>query len=105
MEFDTLIVNGAVVDGTGAPRYKADVGITADRIAAVGDLSDSQAGRVVDASRLVVAPGFIDMHSHSDVTMLDDPRGESKAHQGVTTEVTGNCGASPFPAGVLGGPS
>ena len=104
MEFDTLIVNGTVVDGTEAPRYKADVGITADRIAAVGELSDSQAGRIIDASGLVVAPGFIDMHSHSDVTMLDDPRGESKAHQGVTTEVTGNCGASPFPAGVLGGP-
>ncbi len=102
MAFDTLILNGTVVDGTGKPSYLADVGIANDRIAAVGALSASEAASRIDAAGCVVTPGFIDMHAHSDVTMLDDPRGESKAHQGVTTEVTGNCGSTPYPAGVLG---
>ena len=78
-----------VVDGSGQPRFEADVGVSRGRIEAVGRLDRAEAARVIDASGLVVAPGFIDMHSHSDVTLLDDPGGESKAHQGVTTEVTG----------------
>ena len=98
MDFDTLIVNGTVVDGTGGPRRRADVGVAGGRIAAVGDLAAQDAGTRIDASGSVVVPGFIDMHSHSDVSMLDDPGGESKAHQGVTTEVTGNCAYSPFPS-------
>ena len=102
MQLDTLIRNGTVIDGTGGLRYQADVGLADCRIAAVGELDDAQAGRVVDAAGLVVCPGFIDMHSHSDVTLLDDPGGESKAFQGVTTEVTGNCGFSPFPIGPSG---
>ena len=102
MQLDTLIRNGTVIDGTGGLRYQADVGLADGRIAAVGELDDAQAGRVVDAAGLVVCPGFIDMHSHSDVTLLDDPGGESKAFQGVTTEVTGNCGFSPFPIGPSG---
>ena len=97
MALDTLIRNGNVIDGTGAPRRAADVGISGGKIAAVGSLGSATAGRTIDATGLVVAPGFIDMHSHSDTTMLDDPGGESKAHQGVTTEVTGNCAFSPFP--------
>ena len=97
MPLDTLIKNGTVIDGTGAPRRAADVGISGGKIAAVGSLGSAAAARTVDATGLVVAPGFIDMHSHSDTTMLDDPGGESKAHQGVTTEVTGNCASSPFP--------
>ena len=103
MAFDTLILNGTVVDGTGAPRYNADVGITNGRIEAIGTLSHAEAARRIDATDHVVAPGFIDMHSHSDITLLDDPGGESKAHQGVTTEVTGNCSYTPWPAGE-GGP-
>jgi N-acyl-D-amino-acid deacylase len=103
MPFDTLILNGTIVDGTNTPRYKADLGLTGGRIAAIGDLGHAEAARRIDATGHVVAPGFIDMHAHSDVTLLDDPGGESKAHQGVTTEVTGNCGYSPFPAGI-GGP-
>ena len=99
MVFDSLIKNGTVIDGTGDLRYDADVGIIGGKIAAIGKLDDAEARRIIDASGLVVAPGFIDMHSHSDVTLLDDPGGESKAHQGVTTEVTGNCGFSPFPIG------
>ena len=99
MAFDVLILNGEIVDGTGTGRYKGDVGIDGDRIAAIGLLAESEARLRIDARGQVVAPGFIDMHSHSDVTLMDDPGGESKVHQGVSTEVTGNCGYSPFPAG------
>ena len=66
-------------------------------------MSHAESARRIDATGHVVAPGFIDMHSHSDITLLDDPGGESKAHQGVTTEVTGNCSYTPWPAG-KGGP-
>lgn len=97
MAFDVLIRNGTVVDGTGKPRYSADVGISTGRIEAIGSLPDAEAERTVDASGHVVAPGFIDMHSHSDRSLLDDPGGESKIHQGVTTEVVGNCASSPYP--------
>ena len=95
MAFDILIKDGMVIDGTGALRREADVGINGDRITALGNLSDAESGRVIDAKGLIVAPGFIDMHSHSDRSLLDDPGGESKVHQGVTTEVVGNCGFSP----------
>ena len=102
MAFDTLILNGDIVDGTGAALFRADVGIADGRISAVGPLVQAQADRRIDATGHVVAPGFIDMHSHSDLTLLDDPGGESKAYQGVTTEVTGNCSYSPFPSGSAG---
>ena len=103
MAFDILILNGVIVDGTGSPRYRGDVGISNGRIEAIGSLVHAEAARRIDAAGHVVAPGFIDMHTHSDVTLFDDPGGDSKAHQGVTTEVTGNCSYSPFPAG-RGGP-
>ena len=99
MAFDTLIKNGTIIDGTGRLRYDADVGIRGGKIEAIGSLEDAEAGRIVDAESLIVAPGFIDMHSHSDMSLFDDPGGESKVHQGVTTEVTGNCSYSPFPLG------
>ncbi len=102
MTFDTLIRNGTIIDGTGRPRFTAHLGIARGRIAAIGTLAGAEAARIVDATGLIVAPGFIDMHTHSDVTLLDDPGGESKAHQGVTTEVVGNCAFSPFPAGQAG---
>ena len=102
MSIDLLIKNGTIVDGTGRLRYDADLGISGGKIEAIGRLEDAEANRVIDASGLIVAPGFIDMHSHSDVTLLDDPGGESKVHQGVTTEVVGNCGFSPFPIGPNG---
>ncbi|MDE2718845.1 MAG: amidohydrolase family protein, partial [Chloroflexota bacterium] len=97
MAFDTLITNATVVDGTNSPRYGADVGLENGKIAAIGQLAETEAGRIIDASGLVLAPGFIDMHTHSDLTLLDDPGGESMAYQGVTTQVTGNCSYSPFP--------
>jgi N-acyl-D-aspartate/D-glutamate deacylase len=99
IEFETLIQGGTVVDGTGAARHRADVGLRGGRIVAVGRLEGATAARVIDATGRVVAPGFIDIHSHSDVTLLDDPGGESKVHQGVTTDVSGNCSYSPFPIG------
>ena len=100
--FDTLILHGTVVDGTGGPSYSGDVGISGGRIAAVGRLAEADSRRKIDARGCVVAPGFIDIHGHSDLTLLEDPGGESKAYQGVTTEVTGNCSFSPFPAGSAG---
>ena len=99
MALDTLIKNGTIIDGTGRLRYDADVGIQGGKIEAIGSLGEAEAGRIVDAEGLIVAPGFIDMHSHSDMSLFDDPGGESKVHQGVTTEVTGNCSYSPFPLG------
>ena len=101
MPFDTLITNATVVDGTNSPRYGADVGLDGGNIAAIGSLREADAERRIDASGLVLAPGFIDMHTHSDLTLLDDPGGESMAYQGVTTQVTGNCSFSPFPMGDL----
>jgi N-acyl-D-amino-acid deacylase len=97
MKADILLRNGTVVDGTGGPPRQADVAIAGGVIVEVGDLSAADAARVFDVPDMVVAPGFIDIHTHSDVTVLLDPRGESKIHQGVTTEVTGNCSFSPFP--------
>jgi N-acyl-D-amino-acid deacylase len=94
---DVKVQGGQVLDGTGAPAVRADVGIQGESIAVVGDLSREPAGRTVDASGLTVTPGFIDMHSHSDWQLWGNPRAESKIRQGVTTEVVGNCGFSPAP--------
>ncbi len=105
MAFDILIRGGTVVDGSGGEAFAADVGVSGGMIAAVGALEEAEAGDDIDAAGHVVAPGFIDMHSHSDLSLLDSPGGESKAHQGVTTEVTGNCSFSPFPAGEGGPPA
>ena len=94
---DIVIRGGTVVDGTGRARYRADVGIAGNRIEAIGDLGHVEAAGTLDAGSLCVSPGFIDMHTHSDLTLLTDPRGQSKVRQGVTTEVVGQCGFSPFP--------
>src|SRR5215468_11871406 len=94
--FDVLIRNGRIVDGTGAPWFRADVGITADRISAIGHLEGFQAATTIDATDLVVAPGFIDLLGQSEFNVLVDGRAASKILQGVTTEVTGE-GASIAP--------
>ena len=87
--FDVLITNGRVVDGSGAPWYRADVGITGDRITAIGRLDGRDAKTRIDAANLVVAPGFIDMLGQSEFNVLADPRAASKITQGITTEITG----------------
>jgi len=97
MDFDIIILNGTVIDGSGTARVRKDVGILKDRIAAVDDLSAARAARTIDASGLVVAPGFIDIHSHADYTLPVQPTADSKIHQGVTTELVGNCGISAAP--------
>jgi len=94
---DIKLSGGRIADGTGAPIRRADVGIAGDAITAVGDLERQPAGRTIDAAGLVVAPGFIDVHSHSDWRLWANRGAESKIRQGVTTEVVGNCGFSPAP--------
>jgi len=94
---DILIQNGTVVDGSGAPGHRADVAIDGDRIAEVGVLEGAQAKTVIDASGCVVTPGFVDMHSHTDFTLPVLPTADSLVHQGITTVVAGQCGASPVP--------
>ncbi len=92
MAFDVLIQNGTVVDGTGAARYGADLGIVAGRIAAIGALHDRDAHLTIDAAGKIVTPGFIDIHQHSDFTPLVNRPCESAVRQGITTAVIGNCG-------------
>ena len=95
--FDVIIKNGKVIDGAGNPWFKADVGINGQKISAIGRLSAEKASKIIDADGLVVSPGFIDMHSHSDLELLVNPKAESKIRQGITTEVIGNCGGSAAP--------
>jgi N-acyl-D-amino-acid deacylase len=87
--FDVVIANGRVVDGTGAPWFRADIGISGDRITAIGNLSSARAGTRIDAAGQVVAPGFIDLLGQSEFNVLVDSRAASKITQGITTEITG----------------
>ncbi|MGE0388072.1 MAG: amidohydrolase family protein [Gammaproteobacteria bacterium] len=91
MPYDLLIRNGTVVDGSGAPRYVADVAVHDGRIAAIGRI-DGAARRRIDAEGLVVCPGFVDGHTHMDAQVFWDPLGSSSCYHGVTTVVMGNCG-------------
>lgn len=95
--FDLLIRNGLVVDGTGGPAYRADVGVAGDRIATIGDLSTSRGETEIDAKGRAVAPGFIDVHTHDDLALFATPDMDFKVSQGVTTVVAGNCGISLAP--------
>ncbi|MBE3571346.1 MAG: D-aminoacylase [Moorella humiferrea] len=96
--FSLLIKNGLVVDGTGRPAFRADVGIQGTKITAVGALDKTPAARVINADGLAVAPGFIDIHSHADAELLRYPEDPAKVSQGVTCEVIGNCGMSLVPS-------
>ena len=95
--FDIVISGGSVIDGTGAPARRADIGLAGDRIAAVGDLAAAQAGERIDARGKSVAPGFIDTHTHDDRALLAMPDMAMKVSQGVTSIVAGNCGVSIAP--------
>ena len=113
-QYDVLFTGGTVIDGTGAPGVRADVAVSGDRIAAVGALEKARAVRTVDAGGRIVAPGFIDAHTHDDNLLLVDPDMTPKTSQGVTTVIAGNCGVSlaplgpgrpvPPPLDLLGGP-
>ena len=94
--YDLIIMNGRIVDGTGNPWFYGDVAVRGDRIVKVGHVGPGRAIRRIDASGMVVAPGFIDMLGQSELNLLIDPRAESKVFQGITTEVTGE-GGSPAP--------
>jgi N-acyl-D-aspartate/D-glutamate deacylase len=101
-DFDILIKNATIVDGTGEPPYKGAVAVKGERIAAVGRLEgdlEKGAGTIIDARGFVTSPGFIDVHNHGDVSILHYPEAEGFLRQGVTTFVGGNCGSSPGPYG------
>ena len=97
MTFDVIIKNGRVVDGAGNPWFRADVGIEDGKIAEINSLIEGDGDKVIDASGLVVSPGFIDIHTHSEITLLINPTGDSHIMQGVTTNLAGNCGGSAAP--------
>ena len=100
---DIIIRNVDILDGSGSPVFHADIGLEGDRMAEIGDLSAATADTVIDGTGLTAAPGFIDIHSHSDFTLPINPRAESKVRQGVTTEVIGQCGSSPAPIDPISG--
>jgi N-acyl-D-amino-acid deacylase len=95
--FDLVLSGGTILDGTGGPPWTADIGLVGDTIAAIGKISHDQAKRTQNVAGMAVSPGFIDIHSHSDYTILRYPTALSRARQGVTTEITGNCGSSMAP--------
>jgi N-acyl-D-aspartate/D-glutamate deacylase len=96
MAYDLLIKNGTIVDGTGAPRFRADVAVAGDRIAAIGKISEG-AKRTIDASDLIVAPGFVDPHTHYDAQICWDPLLSCTSWHGITSVVMGNCGVGVAP--------
>ena len=95
--FDLIIRGGRIIDGSGNPWYYGDVGIRSERITDIGKLDQAEAPRIIEANGRVVCPGFIDMHSHSDIMLLANPKHEPKILQGVTTDVLGLDGLSYAP--------
>ncbi|HOW85309.1 MAG TPA: D-aminoacylase [Candidatus Aminicenantes bacterium] len=96
-DLDLLIAGGTVYDGSGGPPVRADVGVSGGAIREIGRVRRSRAAAVIEADGRAVSPGFIDVHDHTDVGLLVNPRAESAVRQGVTTLVSGQCGESPFP--------
>lgn len=89
--YDLILKNGKIIDGSGNPWFRGEVGILNGKIKNIGQISGDSTC-ILDINNLVVCPGFIDIHSHSDISVLVNPKAESKIMQGVTTEVIGNCG-------------
>ena len=96
-DFDIVIRNGTIVDGSGDEAYKKDIGIINDQIIKIGDLSNHSSRITIDATNLIVSPGFIDSHTHAIRGIFDVPTAESSLLQGVTTLTDGNDGTSPYP--------
>src|SRR6187200_2349889 len=94
--FDLIVRGGQVLDGTGSAAQRADVGVVGDRITEIGDLSSAQSGQSIDASGLMVSPGFIDVQGQSGTTLLSDGNGESHLRQGITSEIIGEGGSPAF---------
>ena len=94
---DWILRGGEVVDGRGGPRRRADVAITGDRVAAIGVVARAAGASEIDVAGKIVAPGFIDVHTHDDRALFATPAMAAKVSQGVTTVVTGNCGVSLAP--------
>ena len=97
IKYDLIIDDGTIIDGTGNKRFNGDIGIKDGRIIKIADEIKGKSKKYIDADGLIVSPGFIDMHGHSDFTLHINNKGESKIRQGITTEVTGNCGGSGGP--------
>ncbi len=98
--YSLVIKNVRIVDGLGNPWYLADVGIQGEKIAHIGQIEAKEAQKTLDGKRMVLAPGFIDMHSHSDMIFLSEKQSElleGRIRQGITTEIMGNCGISVSP--------
>lgn len=95
--FDLILKGGAIYDGTGAPGFAGDVAVKNGKISGIGEFTAADAAEVIDVDGLAVSPGFVDMHTHSDFTLIADGRAESQVRQGVTTEVIGQCGVSCAP--------
>jgi N-acyl-D-amino-acid deacylase len=93
-EFDLVIKGALIYDGSGRPGFEADIGINGEMISAVGPIPEGRSAAVIEAKGLAVSPGFIDMHAHTDVELLVNPKAESSIRQGITTIVSGNCGSS-----------
>ncbi|WPC30164.1 D-aminoacylase [Pseudomonas moraviensis] len=104
MQYDTLIRNAVVIDGSNTPGYRADVAILNGRIERIGDLPDARATEAIDAAGRVLAPGFIDVHTHDDTVVIRQPEMLPKLSQGVTTVIVGNCGISASPVSLKGNP-
>jgi N-acyl-D-amino-acid deacylase len=97
--YDLVIKNGFIVDGTGSKGFKGDIAVNGDKICAIAEKIDENAKEVIDASNLVVAPGFLDNHSHGDLTAALEPSGYNALEQGITTQITGHCGTAVVPFG------
>ncbi|MBQ9856132.1 MAG: amidohydrolase family protein, partial [Clostridia bacterium] len=95
---DILLIGGTIVDGSGKKPYLADIAVKGGNISRIGDLKNTSAKTVLNCEGLCVSPGFIDAHSHSDTSFLKDTSCASKLYQGITTEISGQCGSSPFPS-------